>query len=55
MWMALFHILLEWIGPANCNLHKAEMDLDYDQDDIERPQMIAYANDFSDSHLWSTC
>jgi hypothetical protein len=47
MWTALYHILLEWIDPASHNLHKAEVDLDYDQDDIERTQMIAYADDLA--------
>jgi hypothetical protein len=47
MWTALYDILLKWINPANRNLHKAEVDLDYDQDDIERTQMIAYADDLA--------
>jgi hypothetical protein len=40
-------MLLQWIDPANCNLRKAEVDLDYDQDEIERTQMIAYADDLA--------
>jgi hypothetical protein len=34
MWTALYDLLLEWVDPANCNLHRAEVDLNYDQDDI---------------------
>jgi hypothetical protein len=45
MWTALYDILLERIDPANRNQHKAEVDLDYDQNDIERTQIIAYADD----------
>jgi hypothetical protein len=40
-------ILLEWINPANRNLHKSEVNLDYDQEDIERTQMIAYVDDLA--------
>jgi hypothetical protein len=47
MWTSLYDILLEWIDPANRNLHKAEVDLDYDQDDIEFTQIIAYADDLA--------
>jgi hypothetical protein len=40
MWTVLYDILLEWIGPANRNLHTAELDLDYDQYDIERTKRL---------------
>jgi hypothetical protein len=38
---------LEWVDPANRNLLQAEVDLDYDQDEIERTQMIASADDLA--------
>jgi hypothetical protein len=47
MWTTLYDILLEWIAPANRNLHIAEVNLDYDQDDIERTQMIACVDDLA--------
>jgi hypothetical protein len=47
IWTALYDILLEWIDPANRNLHKAELYLDYAQDDIERTQLISYADDLA--------
>jgi hypothetical protein len=47
MWTALYDILLEWIDPANYNLRKAKVDLDYNQDDIEHTQIIAYADDLA--------
>jgi hypothetical protein len=46
-WTALYDILLEWIYPANHNLNKAEVDLDYDQDYFEHTQMIAYADNLA--------
>jgi hypothetical protein len=42
-----YDILLAWIDPANRNLHKAEVELYYALDDIERTQMIAYADDLA--------
>jgi hypothetical protein len=29
MWTALYNILLDWIDSVNRNLHKAEVDFDY--------------------------
>jgi hypothetical protein len=36
-----------FFSPSEYLAFQAEVDLDYDQDDIERTQMIAYANDLA--------
>ena len=61
MWTALYDILLEWIDPANRELHSAESDLHYTAEDISEAQMNAYADDLctitggpNAAHLQST-
>ena len=44
MWTALYDILLEWIDPANRQLHAAE-NLTYSDEDVRNTKMNAYADD----------
>jgi hypothetical protein len=47
MWTALYDILLEWIEPANRQLHEAVTNLDYDQTDIDNTNTVSYADNLA--------
>ena len=46
MWTALYDILLEWIDPANRDLHQDE-DIHYSNEDIANTTSTAYADDLA--------
>lgn len=47
MWTALYDILLDWIDPANRDLHQDEAGLEYSDQDVHDCKAAAYADDLA--------